>query len=241
MSNIDNSNNVNSIYNSIYKYFSSNKTMILFLFGIYFIYVVINYLIQLFRYISSPLLISVIILKISVYSLSDNIENDIIEKNILLRQTFIIVMIQLLIYVLNIIETIPFINIMSLFNYISFLLIMLSYLIILPTGIVNILVKKLTSKIYFFNNEILLNEPLSDKIILLIKSYIGHNINIINNYRQIIRDYDNKDVDNKYMNNLMDTFENYKFENAKIIYDCMKIELKKIIIYIMKFIATNTN
>lgn len=247
-----NETNVNNIYKSIKNHINNNKIIFILFFGIYFTYTVINYLILLVRYISMPILFAIIMLKIGIYSLSTNSDDDNVYSSIILRQSFIIMLIQLIISILNIIETIPIVNIFSLFNYISFLLIILSYIVILPVGITNILFKKLTSKIYFLNNEILLDKPLSDKIILWIKNYVGSHINIINKCRYMINNYENKDINEKDMSKLTDILdiinkynlrltEYYNYENIIKLCNETKIELKKLTAYIIKLIAVNTN
>ena len=236
------------IFSSIKNNVSNNKSIFILLFCIYFTYAIINYLLQVFRYISFPILFSIILIKIGLYSLSDNIENNNTYNGILLRQTFVVMFIQTIIYFLNIIESIPIINILPIFNYMSFLLILVSYLVLLPTGIVNIIFKKLATKIYFLNADILLNEPLSDKLVNWIKDVRGDNTDMLNKLNNTVYNYDNKDIkemDIQFITNIIDIvskkIEHYNADSIKKLYSDTKIELKKLINYLIKLIINNSD
>lgn len=237
------SNNYTILYDTINTFITKNKTIIMSLSVLYFTYTIVNYILFLFRYISVPIIYGCILTKIGIYSLSDSTNNN----SVIIHQTFIITLIQLIISILNIIESIPLINIFSIFNYLSFGLILLSYMILLPTGIVNIIFKKLSSKIYFLNNDTLLNEPLTEKIIKFIKTHIGHKIDIINKYASNLYDCDKIDISDDNINYLTDLFdrlkiislEHYDYEHIKKIFIFTKRELINIIKLITTKIETN--
>jgi hypothetical protein len=153
-------------------------------------------------------------MKLGIYSLVDDIDNKYIES--VLRQTFVVMFLQKIIILLNIIDSIPIINIFSLFNYISFFLIILSYLVLIPTGLINIIFKYISSKLYFLKNDILLTEPLSDKIIKFIKHNMGDTKALLVNLKNCMNYYDNKDIDDINTQNIISIIQ--LFNDMKIIF-----------------------
>lgn len=235
---------LNHIYEQTKTYIIKNKLTVIMLSGIYITYIIMNYLILLFRYISTPIIFTIMLIKLGLCSISENPDTIYIEA--ILRQTFVVMILQLSITLLNIIDTIPIINIFSIFNYISFSLIILSYLVIIPIGITNTVFKKLSSKLCFLNKDKLLTVPLADTIFKLINSYIPYDSYIVSNLKNVMINYDNKNINNinikqisdiiTVLNNNTYLIEKCNIDNIIYVYGEAKHNIVNIIRYIINVI-----
>lgn len=179
------------------KHFNKNKIMIVIsMVSILGIYLLIGQLIACVKYMAEILIFFIMIFKIGMHifssdsciaqspsdiNLTENKNVKIINKKsrsnytgTLLRQSFIIAVIRIIIVIIDIFDSIPLLNMFSIGNYVHLVLLVLSFMILTPTSIINSLLSKLTKKISFLNSNILLNCPLSDRIIFWIKKCIGN-------------------------------------------------------------------
>lgn len=130
----------------------------------------------------------------------------------LLRQTFVVILIRLMMALIPLIEMIPIIGLfIALFsNCIYIFLLFLTILIQIPTSILNSFIDIIMCKFYMKHHNLHLSCPLSDKIILWIKGFMNDSkLTSIRIVRDIALKYDMSKCDEHQCHN------NFKHDNFK--------------------------
>jgi hypothetical protein len=136
----------------------------------------------------------------------------------LLRQIFVVSMIRIGIYLLQMISFMPFIGMFT--HYFHTFLIFLALLVQLPTTVLNFIILTLTDKFNLTGFDFRLNCPLSDKLIVWTKGFFGDSkLASIRTIRNIVLKYDNKnelDVDDG--EKLMEALDNLGISREYLIH-----------------------